>query len=108
MDEGIPTRNSSTPSVLKRLSGLFARLEIQGSKSKIYVPSCHHQEVFFDTATLEDMRFAVVVVLLFEDSHLQLFGQRPSVTLLISPQLGTRTTTMGRREYKIKDQLIPM
>ena len=82
--------------VPKWLSSWSASLEIWGSKSNIFVPNFHHQEVFGHPNF--ERRFVGVVILFYFKSHIYKYlvnGQRA----LISPKLGTRTISLGRREW---------
>ena len=81
--------------VPKRLSGLFARQEIWGSKSNIFAPNFHHQEVFWHPNF--GGHFRVVVVLYFKNHTYNYLanGQRT----LISPKLKTWTIVLEQREY---------
>ena len=80
--------------VPKWLPGSSTQLEIWGSKSNIFGPNFHHQEVFRHRDC--GRRFGVVDVISFK-SHTynhSVNGQRA----LISPTVGTQTTISGRRE----------
>ena len=91
------TKELYTPSILKWLYGLFAWVEIWGSKSNIFVSNFLYQKDFWHRNFWGC--FGVVDVFYFE-SHTYNFsnnGQRA----LILPKLETRTIILKRKIKKI-------